>query len=185
MNDKMRPALMGGVAIGLLSAIPFVNIPNVCCCAWAIVGGLIATYLYVKNSTVPARPGDGAILGAIAGVVGAVIYVILGPPLNIMTGNAMLGVMVAMMERFNPDMGVEMQRQAEIMQSMPFMSQWVASLPGALFGALMLVVFGTVGGLLGVPLFEKRKGEPGLPPPPPSGFGGGQPGGGTYGGYGS
>jgi hypothetical protein len=177
---------MGGVALGLLSAIPFVSLPNICCCAWAIAGGLMATYLYVKNSTVPARPGDGAILGAIAGVVGAVIYVILGPPLNIMTGNAMLGIMVGLMERFNPDMAGAMATQAEMMQSMPFVQQWIAALPGALFGALMLVIFATVGGLLGVPIFEKRKPDANLPPPPPSGFGGGgQPGGGTYGGYGS
>ena len=64
MNDKMKPALIGGVALGLLSAIPFINILNACCCAWAVVGGALATYLYIKNSVTPVRPGDGAVPGA-------------------------------------------------------------------------------------------------------------------------
>jgi hypothetical protein len=59
------------------------------------------------------------------------------------------------------------------------------------------VIFSAVGGLLGVALFEKRKGGPGVPPPPPPQAGGpgtygtpgagggyGQPGGGGGGGYG-
>src|SRR5437588_622051 len=55
MNDKMKPALIGGVILGILSAIPFVNIPNICCCAWAIVGGIIAANIYIKNSPAPGR----------------------------------------------------------------------------------------------------------------------------------
>src|SRR5437764_1071229 len=80
MNDKMKPALIGGVILGILSAIPFVNIPNICCCAWAIVGGIIAANIYIKNSPAPVRPGDGAVLGAIAGVIGGVINLIVGVP---------------------------------------------------------------------------------------------------------
>jgi hypothetical protein len=43
MNDKLKPAIIGGVVLGLLSVIPFVNFANACCCLWAIVGGLLAT----------------------------------------------------------------------------------------------------------------------------------------------
>ena len=186
MNDKMKPALMGGVALGLLSAIPFVGALNICCCTWAILGGMLATYLYVKNSTVPARPGDGAVLGAIAGVVGAIIYVVLSIPLGLITGNATMGLMSSIAGNLNPEAAEMIRQQTAMMQSMSTGQMIIAALPGTLFGALLLVVFATVGGLLGVPIFEKRKGDAGMPPPPPSGFGGGdQPGGGTYGGYGS
>src|SRR5919202_4201242 len=87
MNDKMKPALIGGVILGILSAIPFIKIPNICCCAWAIVGGIIAANIYVKNSPAPVRPGDGAVLGAIAGVIGGVINLIVGVPLQLAFGN--------------------------------------------------------------------------------------------------
>lgn len=182
MNDKMKPALMGGVALGLLSAIPFVGALNICCCAWAILGGMLATYLYVKGSTVPARPGDGAILGAIAGVVGAIIYVVVGLPLGLITGNATVNLMAGIAGNLNPEMAEAMQQQAAAMQSLSTGQMLVAALPGTLFGALLLVVFATVGGLLGVPIFEKRKNDAGAPPPP-TGFGGGTPGGGYGGGY--
>ena len=58
MNDKLKPALIGGVALGILSAIPFVS---TCCCLWALLGGLLATYLYVKNSPAPASVGQKAV----------------------------------------------------------------------------------------------------------------------------
>ena len=37
-----------------------------------------------------------------------------------------------------------------------------------LIGAVLLVVFAVIGGLLGIPLFEKRKGGGAVPPPPPA-----------------
>ena len=91
MNDKLKPALIGGVILGILSAIPFINIPNICCCAWAIVGGIIAANIYIKASPMPVKPGDGAILGAIAGVIGGVINLIVGVPLQLAFGNVMGG----------------------------------------------------------------------------------------------
>ena len=46
MNDKLKPALIGGVILGILSALPAVN---TCCCIWALVGGLIAANIYIKG----------------------------------------------------------------------------------------------------------------------------------------
>ncbi len=60
-----------------------------------------------------------------------------------------------------------------------------------LFAAVLLFIFSTLGGLLGVQLFEKRKGGNGMssaPPPPQANYGGGMPppaGGAGGGGYGS
>jgi hypothetical protein len=65
-------------------------------------------------------------------------------------------------------------RQAEIMRAQIAASQSVgaAILSGIVF-AFFILVFSTLGGLIAVPIFEKRKGGPGMPPPPP-GFGGPQ-----------
>jgi uncharacterized protein DUF5518 len=165
MNNKVKPAVIGGVVLGLLSAIPFVNLVNICCCLWAIVGGLLASYLYVKNSPTPANAGDGAIVGAIAGVVGAVIYLIIGIPLSILAGTAMREMMIRLMANFDP-------RQAEFFRTQ--LEAQGESIAGAivqgLIGAVLLIVFAVVGGLIGIPLFEKRKG--GAMPPPPPGPGG-------------
>ena len=159
MNNKLKPALIGGVVIGVLSVIPFVSAANLCCCLWAIVGGLLATYLYVKNSPTPAGAGDGAVLGVIAGAIGAVIYLIIGIPIAIAMGPTMRNMIVSLMQNVD-------QRQAEMMRQQ-FEAQGNAVAPliiQSMIGAALLFVFAIVGGLLGVVIFEKRKGAP--PPPP-------------------
>ena len=169
MNTKLKPALIGGVLIGVLSVIPFVSAANLCCCLWAILGGMLATYLYVKNSPTPASAGDGAVLGVIAGAVGAVISLILGIPINLAMGPVMRNMIVSLMQNLDP-------RQADMMRQQ-FEAQGNAIGPlifQSLIGAALLFVFAILGGLLGVPIFEKRKGAP---PPPPTFNAGGGPGG--------
>src|SRR5689334_2371210 len=87
MNNKLKPALLGGLIVGLLSALPFINY---CCCIWAIGGGLLAGMLYIKASPTPVPTGEGAIVGALAGVVGGVIYLIIGLPIAFFFGAAQM-----------------------------------------------------------------------------------------------
>jgi len=163
MNNKLKPALIGGVLLGLLSAIPFVNWVNFCCCLWAIVGGLIASYMYVKNSATPVNAGDGAIVGALAGGIGAAIYVVVGIPLSIVTGAAVRNIMINLLASLNPEQAslirTQMEAQGESIAS---------AIIFGLIGAVVLIVFSVIGGLIGIPLFEKRKGGGPVPPPPPA-----------------
>ena len=162
MNNKLKPAIIGGVVLGLLSIIPIVNLGNVCCCLWAILGGVLATYLYVKASPVPASPGDGAILGAIAGAVGGLMAIVLGIPINIVAGGITRALFLRLMEGFNPSQAEMMRIQMEAGVSI------LREIVNGIILAVCLVIFSTVGGLLGVPIFEKRKRE--TAPPPPQNF---------------
>ena len=145
--NKLKPALLGGLVVGLLSSIPFINY---CCCIWAIGGGGLACYLYMKSSPTPIGPGDGAVLGALAGVVGAVLYLVIGVPIAYFLSAAQ------MEEAF---------RQANI--NLPFTGPLLFIVSG-LIGSLILLVLSVIGGLIAVPIFEKRKGA--VPPPPPQDF---------------
>ena len=170
MNNKLKPALIGGVFIGVLSVIPFVSAANLCCCLWAILGGMLATYLYVKNSPTRASAGDGAVLGVIAGGVGAVLSFVLGVPIALAMGPMMRNTIISLMQNLDP-------RQAEILRQQ-FEASGNAVAPliiQSLIGAGLLFVFAIIGGLLGVPIFEKRKDA--LPPSPPNFNAGGGPGG--------
>src|SRR5258708_1117653 len=119
MNNKLKPALIGGVVLGLLSVIPLVNLVNICCCLWALLGGLLASYLYIKNSPVPARPGDGAILGALAGLVGAVIVVIIGIPISIVAGGITRELLIRLIENVNPGQAEAIRIQMEASSQIP------------------------------------------------------------------
>ena len=152
MNNKLKPALLGGLIVGFLSAIhsliPFVG---ACCCIWSIIGGVLAAFLYIKGSSEPVKLGDGAIVGALAGVVGGIIYVIIYLPFSLLYG------MVAVQEQLNRS-GVQI----------PF-SGTILVIIGSIVGAVMLVLLSTLGGVIGTAIFEKRKGD-GLAPPPPQNF---------------
>src|SRR6186997_2833308 len=79
---KLQPALLGGVTIGVLSALPVINIAN-CCCAWILFGGALAAYLMQQNHPEPIQVGDGAIVGLLAGVTGAFVWLVLSIPIGI------------------------------------------------------------------------------------------------------
>lgn len=147
MNNKLKPALLGGLIVGVLSAIPFINY---CCCIWSIGGGVLAAYLYIKSSQTPVAMGEGAMVGGMAGAVGAVIYLILGLPIAIFFG------MAAMEERLYAS-GVHL----------PFSGILLIIVSG-IVGAIILAGLATLGGVIGVAIFEKRKGN--IAPPAPNGF---------------
>ena len=170
MNNKTKAALIGGVVLGLLSAIPFVN---TCCCLWAIAGGALAVYMYVQNTQTPVQTGEGATLGALAGVIGAVVYLIVGIPLGLMFRSSAMGMLSGMMGSIPPE------QQEAMRQAMEQSGSMASVIMNALIIGICLVVFSTIGGLIGVAIFEKRKGGGPAAPPPPPNFGG--PAGGTYG----
>lgn len=143
--NKLKPAVLGGLIVGILSAIPFLNY---CCCLWAIGGGLLAGMLYIKDAPARVSTGDAAVVGALAGLVGGLIYLIVGIPIAYFYGAA------AMEEAFR-NSGMQMPLSGVSMIIL-----------GSLFGALCLLVLSILGGLLAVPIFEKRKDV--LPPPPPA-----------------
>jgi uncharacterized protein YqgC (DUF456 family) len=166
MNNKLKPAIIGGVVAGLLSAIPLLHI---CCCLWAVLGGILASYLYIKASPNPVKAGEGAVLGVLAGVVGGVICIVIGIPLAILLGPVLVSVVSKLVENVDP-------RQVEQLRQQMLSGGTVAgAILGGLFRAFLVVLFSTLGGLLGVPIFEKRKGDP-TSPPPTQGIGGNQPG---------
>src|SRR6185437_11589302 len=76
--NKLKPALLGGLIVGVLSSIPLLNY---CCCIWGIGGGVLAGFLYIKSSPVPVKVGEGAVLGLLSGIIGAILYLIIGVPI--------------------------------------------------------------------------------------------------------
>ena len=150
--NKLKPALLGGLITGILSVIPFVSS---CCCIWAALGGLLATFLYIRSAPIPVSTGEGAVVGLLSGVVGSVIYIIIGLPLALVLGTG------AQVE--------EAFRRSGVAVPVTGVALVILS---ALMVVCLLVVFGVIGGLIAVPIFGKRKGSVAAPPPPPQNLGG-------------
>jgi len=153
MNNKMKPALLAGGALGLLLVITtlfsgFVRVAGCCGCLWPIAAGVLATMLYVKASPSRAGIGDGAIVGALAGLIGGLIYLVIGVPISYFMGG--VEAMDMQIRQLNPNFPL---------------SGVVLLIIGSIVGFLIYVVLTAIGGLIGIPIFEKRKGD--VPPPPP------------------
>ncbi|HYJ47594.1 MAG TPA: DUF5518 domain-containing protein [Pyrinomonadaceae bacterium] len=161
MSNRLRAALTGGVVIGALSAItviPQVPFIRLVCCVWAIVGGALAAYLYIKKSPVPATVGDGAIVGTLAGVVGSLI--------------AFAALMLVSFYLTDRTLVEEQIRQAGLNPER-FSFSLIIMLTGVL-AILLQICLSLVGGIVGVSIFEQR-GDGGAgpqPPPPPPYYGG-------------
>lgn len=168
MNDRTKAAVIGGAVAGVLSIIPFVS---TCCILWAIGGGVLAVFMYLKGAGGPMTPGDGAKLGLRAGIVAAIIYLIIALPMMLLTGGA------ALTQAMQQAGGSDAVGAGVLAGLGAFMVVVVAAL---------LVGFTALGGLIGAAIFGKGAGTP-PPPPPASGFGGpsaggfGGPTGGSYG----
>ncbi len=158
MNDRLQPALWGGVFIGVLSALPLVNVGNCCCCLWVLVGGALAAYLRQQNSPYQITAAEGALVGLMAGVIGAIVASVVGIPFQMMAGDMQQQMMERVLSE-NPEITPEMRMWIE--RLMATSGLWIV---GLLVSLCTDAVFGVLGGLLGVAIFKKN-----LPPPPPPG----------------
>jgi len=154
MNNKLKAALLGGLLVGVFSAVhSLIPIVSMCCCIWSIIGGALAALIYIKGSPTPVQMGEGAMVGGLAGVVGGVIYVLIYLPIALLWG------MATMEEQLNRS-GVHLPFSGSILMVI-----------GSIVGAILLALLATLGGVIGTAIFEKRKGNNAAPPPPQN-FGG-------------
>ena len=160
--SKLQPALIGGVFIGVLSALPVISIGNLCCCLWIVGGGMVAAYLLQQNQSAPIDAGDGATVGILAGLAGAVVYLILSIPIGMLFGPMQAEMMRQIMQSAG-DLPPEAKTAIESMQSNAGFTI-VGALMGFVFMVFVGAIFGALGGLLGALLFRKE----GPPPPPPT-----------------
>lgn len=174
------PALIGAVFLGITSALPLVNFINCACCALVIGGGIIASFLYLRDyppHLPPMTYGDGAVLGVLTGVLGSLIWTAVNVPLTF----------------FKFQLGAGMTDLSELREALneanipPEVSEMILNLFSGsalsigmiifefLINIVISLIFATLGAIIGVALFQKKPpmnypstGTP-QPGPPPSG----------------
>ena len=170
-QGKLQPVLLGGLLIGVLSGLPIINAGNCCCCMWVIAGGVLTVYLRQQQTPVSVTAAEGAFMGLAAGLVGGVIGAIISIPVQMFFG-PMQAEWVNRILQSNQEMPPEAREMAERM-----MAGSALRVAGMLINICVSVVFGLVGGLIGVAIFKKNTPPPmppmggppiGGPPPPPT-----------------
>ena len=152
------PAFLGGLFIGVLSALPIVNC---CCCLWISGGGFLAAYLQSQRQPISLTILQGARVGVLAGIIGAVVWLLVSSALT------PLQLRFVEMARSAGDMPPEVQ---DLLQSVE-----AGGFGGNIFGFVVFLCIGslisTIGGMTGAAYFKKdvppALGGPIHPPPIP------------------
>jgi hypothetical protein len=159
-SSRLQPALYGGLLIGVLSALPIVNMGNCCCCLWVVVGGMLAVHLRQQNSPFAVTSAEGALVGLLAGLLGGMLGVVLSIPIEMAMGPFQRRIIEWIIAQ-NPDIPAETREMFERASGGGGLARHALNFVIMTFAG---GIFGMLGGLLGVALFTKN-----APPPPPPG----------------
>ncbi len=147
--------LIAGAAMGLLGNLPLLNFVNCILCIWAWLGGALAVVLYrrYQKGQAAATTGQAAGLGAIAGVVGALI----GFVVYFATASISAPLMDAVARALNVQSDLQLGTQNP-----------GSALGGALFfmavDLVLYPLFGALGGLVTATIINKpAAGQPASP----------------------
>lgn len=167
--DLLKPTLIAGLVFGVAAAIPLVQFLNVCCCALVWGCGFFAAYLYAQSSRaagVAFRPGNGALVGLVAGAFYAITVTIVSALVSLVFGPAIVGAVSRFVENLPevPPFVLEMLDQARENAGKLLPLQMIL---GFLLWVLVGAVFSTLGGLLGGAVFKHEPPPPPVVPPPP------------------
>ena len=171
--SKLQPAIIGGAIIGFISAVPFLNLINCFCCAGILLGGFLAVMLYKNNITAGMAPlslNDAIIVGALAGLFGAVIGTFLEAIFLGFFGPVVGEAILEFIEQTEIELPAEVYDELEeALRNTTFGLGWL--IMNLFFGAIIDALFGLLGGLLGYAVFKPK-----VPPapttlPPPTALG--------------
>jgi len=137
--------------MGVLSALPIVGAANACCCLWVVSGGLVAAYLLQQDRPQPITAGDGAIVGLIAGIIGAIIQFALSIPIGMLIGP----VERQILERLRDLSGSAVSSAPFGMDGAGMVGVVILRIVAFFFTLIVGSVVSTLGGLVGAALFAK------------------------------
>jgi len=166
--DWKQPAVIGGLIVGVFSAIPGVSALNCCFCAWALIGGAVAVSMTAKRSPRFPRSGEAAQIGLWAGAVAALTFLLLSIPILIsgVTTEASLKLVESIVGNLsNPELESVMEEAMEEARSQSAGQRLLTSLPFLFIQAGIYLGFTVLGSLLTRAV--RRPASPPLPPPPP------------------
>lgn len=167
--SKLKPALIAGIACGAASSIPVFNCINFCCCALAIGGGVLAAFIYLKDAPGTPEPayGDGAVVGLLTGIFGAITATLISIPFQMAMAAMGMGGAEQIQQALE-QMGDEIP---------PEFLNLIESISGAggftfigtiiTFGVNLVLfsIFAMIGGIIGMALLHGKVGGNSAPPP--------------------
>jgi hypothetical protein len=147
---------MGGVVMGVLSALPLISAGNACCCLWVVSGGVVAAYLFQQDRTAPITPADGALVGLLAGLFGALVRTVVAIPVDLLVSPMEQAILQRVLDigTLPPETRDMLERFGRGGAGLAYFI--LSHIVGLMFWLCAGGVFSTLGGLLGAAIFKKQ-----------------------------
>ena len=155
--NRLQAALLGGLFIGVVSALPIVNLLNACCCLWVVTGGALTTYLLHSQGSAPVATNDAAMTGLMAGAIGALISGVIALVMFLAIGD-MSGQMRAVAEQLSQVLQLPPDAREQLLTFNPGPVSLIFS---SLLSVPVYAVFAMAGALLALLVFRKPSAPPG------------------------
>ncbi len=160
--SKLMPALYGGIIMGLISGIPFLNFVNCLCCAGVMFGGFMAVFFYKKDLG-PDMPvltnSDGIALGALAGLFGAIFASVLTAIFFFTIGNVSAEATYKLVLSIYDSIGILDKMPPEAIEQMESSMMEGGLSPTTIITSFVInPLFGLIGGLIGYAVFKPKQG---------------------------
>ncbi len=157
--DFVQPALTGGMFLGFLSSIPFISAGNCLCCMWVLLGGGIATVMLTKQRPAGITYGDGAFVGVLSGLGGAVVGTIIQMSFRAMASR-LFESQQQELERLWQQVGAPGPIPDWLLRAMSGEISAVTLLFTFFSNLIAYSLFAMIGGILTVAILNKRNASP-------------------------
>lgn len=170
--SKVKPAIIGGAIMAITSSVPYISLINCACCAGIMLGGLTSVYLYLRSlppDEPPLQSKHGLILGAFAGIFGAIFETLITVLIFKFLSSGYIDQIYIEIEKNISDMESQGQEVpqiiTEIQNALAYLSQEIGEKGFSLVLTILMLVFytmkdvlfGLIGGLIGVAVLQKRR----------------------------
>jgi len=153
--DFIQPALAGGMFLGFFSSLPLISAGNALCCMWVLLGGGIGVVLLTRQRPSGVTYGDGAFVGVLSGLFGAIVGTAVQIPVQIISARLFQSEQQRFEEWFR-QLGIEGPMRDWLLR----MASGEVSVGTVLFtffaNLLMWSLFAMIGGILTVAILRKR-----------------------------
>lgn len=150
LNTKSSAILISGTVLGVLSGIPIIGWGTF---LYSVVLGAFTVSLYINHSPKPAQYTDGLVLGAITGLLGSFLQLIIA------LGMALIYLIYSSISSTVAEPANPWQVPNQGMQMLSAVGTSGYLIMSSLFLFIPIILLAMLGGLLGVVWFEKRFGN--------------------------
>jgi hypothetical protein len=155
--DFLQPALTGGMFLGVLSSVPIIQAGNCFFCMWVLLGGGIATVMLTRQRPSGISYGDGAFVGVLSGLFGAVVGTILQMSFRAIA-SGLLESQQQQLEQMMNQIGAEGPMRDWILRSLSGEISTTTVAFTFFANLIAFSLFAMIGGILTIALLNKRRG---------------------------